>query len=198
MKGFKGIAAYQDRQRKSVMQYGVILLNPLSQHKAYIYDFDIMMGCKRRFTADFWDTYRGYKGTENPKVPKAVRAQICKKFADGTPMEEIPGVYSYTVKKANREEPMDIYVSLADAYVYPVKYFFKRKSASEKQAINYPCQGTGAVMFKTASIFLWEYLLEHNLLFKVKLCIPAHDKYLLCINCVNCWKPLKIHKLQKY
>lgn len=177
MKGFKGIAAYQDRQRRSVMQHGVILLNPLSQHKAYIYDFDIMMGCKRRFTSDFWDAYRGYKGTENPKVPKAVKAQICKKFAEGTPIEEIPGVYSYTVKKANREEPIDIYVSLADAYVYPVKYFFKRKSDSEKQAINYPCQGTGAVMFKTASIFLWEYLLKHNLLFKVKLCIPAHDEW---------------------
>lgn len=32
-------------------------------------------------------------------------------------------------------------------------------------------------MFKTASIFLWDYLLEHNLLFKVKLCIPAHDEW---------------------
>ena len=31
-------------------------------------------------------------------------------------------------------------------------------------------------MFKTASIFLWEYLLEHDLVFKVKLCIPAHDE----------------------
>lgn len=177
MKGFKGIAAYQDRQKKLVMQYGVILLNPLSQHKAYIYDFDILMGCKKRFTSEFWDAYRGYKGEENPLVPKAVRVQICKKFADGAPIESIPGVYTYTVKKANKEETKEIYVSLADAYVYPVKYFFKRKSASEKQSINYPCQGTGAVMFKTASIFLWEYLLEHNLLFKVKLCIPAHDEW---------------------
>jgi len=31
-------------------------------------------------------------------------------------------------------------------------------------------------MFKTASIFLWEYLLEHDLVFKVKLCIPCHDE----------------------
>lgn len=55
-------------------------------------------------------------------------------------------------------------------------------------------------MFKTASIFLWEYLLEHDLLFKVKLCVPAHDKqfHLSCINCVNCWEILKTHKLQKY
>lgn len=177
MKGFPGIAAYQERQRKLVMQHGVILLNPLSQHKAYIYDFDILMGCKKRFTSEFWDEYRNYKGQENFNVPKSVRAEICKKFADGLSMEAITGVYTYKVKKANKEETKEIYVSIADAYVYPVKYFFKRKSASEKQSINYPCQGTGAVMFKTASIFLWEYLLEHDLLFKVKLCVPAHDEW---------------------
>ena len=32
-------------------------------------------------------------------------------------------------------------------------------------------------MFKTASIFLWEYLVKHDLLFRVKLCIPAHDEW---------------------
>ena len=31
-------------------------------------------------------------------------------------------------------------------------------------------------MFKLASIYLFQYILEHNLLFKVKLCIPAHDE----------------------
>lgn len=180
MKGFPGIAAYQERQKKLVMQHGVILLNPLSQHKAYIYDFDLLMGCKKRFTSGFWDEYRNYKGQENFKVPKSVRVEICKKFADGLNMEAITGVYTYRVKKANKEETKEIYVSIADAYVYPVKYFFKRKSASEKQSINYPCQGTGAVMFKTASIFLWEYLVKHNLLFKVKLCIPAHDSNICC------------------
>lgn len=92
-------------------------------------------------------------------------------------MGSIPGTYHYKVKKANKEEEKEVYVSIADAYIYPVKYYFKRKSASEKQAINYPCQGTGAVMFKTASIFLWQYLLEHDLLFKVKLCVPAHDEW---------------------
>lgn len=36
---------------------------------------------------------------------------------------------------------------------------------------------TGAAMFKLASIYLFQYILEHNLLFKVKLCIPAHDEW---------------------
>ena len=61
--------------------------------------------------------------------------------------------------------------------VEEVRHYFKRKSACEKQAINYKCQGTGAVMFKLASIYLFQYILEHNLLFKVKLCIPAHDEW---------------------
>ena len=96
---------------------------------------------------------------------------------DNLDVKDIVGIYSYKVKKANKEEVKEIYVDTADVFVYPVKYYFKRKSASEKQSINYPCQGTGAVMFKTASIFLWNYLLNHNLIFKVKLCVPAHDEW---------------------
>ncbi|MBQ7431619.1 MAG: hypothetical protein IJV29_18505, partial [Butyrivibrio sp.] len=176
MRGFKGMKAYQDRQRKFVMDNGYILLNPLSLHKAYIYDYDILMGIKKRFTSDFWDTYRPYKGKES-RLPKTIQQEICRKFSEGVPNQSLVGVYTYKVKKANKEEVKEVYVTLADTYVYPVKYFFKRKSASEKQAINYPCQGSGAVMFKTASIFLWEYLLEHDLLFKVKLCVPAHDEW---------------------
>lgn len=181
MKGFKGIAAYQERQKKLVMQYGVILLNPLSQHKAYIYDYEEMMNCQKRFTPEFWNTYRTYKGTET-SLPKQVKQQLCLKFSQGTPIEECVGVYTYKVKKPGSKskedyETKEVYVSLADVYVYPVKYFFKRKSELEKQAINYPCQATGAAMFKTASIFLWDYLVEHNLLFKVKLCIPCHDEW---------------------
>jgi hypothetical protein len=183
MKGFKGMKSYQDRQRKFVMENGYILLNPLSKHKAYIYDYDILMGIKNRFTNEFWDSYRLYKNQET-KLPKPVQLELCRKFSEGVPIPSLVGVYTYKVKKANKEEVREVYATMADVYVYPVKYFFKRKSASEKQAINYPCQGTGAVMFKTASIFLWEYLLEHNLLFKIKLCVPAHDKkvvvYKLC------------------
>jgi DNA polymerase I-like protein with 3'-5' exonuclease and polymerase domains len=176
MKGFKGMKAYQDGQRKFVMDNGYILLNPLSLHKAYIYDYPILKGIKKRLTSDFWETYRGYKGQES-LLPKAVQHDICRKFAEGTPNEQLIGVYPYKVKKANKEEIQYINVTIADTYIYPVKYYFKRKSSSEKQAINYPCQSTGAVMFKTASIFLWEYLLKNDLIFKVKLCVPAHDEW---------------------
>lgn len=75
--------------------------------------------------------------------------------------------------------------------VQMVKYFFKRKSASEKQSINYRIQARGAICFKRFSIMFFQWLWKNNLLFTVKYCIPVHDKTLLWLNWVNCWKLLK-------
>lgn len=63
------------------------------------------------------------------------------------------------------------------AIVDEVRTYFREKSNIEKHAINYMCQGTGAVQFKLASIFFYKYLKDNNLLFKVKLLIPAHDEW---------------------
>lgn len=177
MKGFKGVKSYQDAQRKFVMEHGYIIVDKRSQRKAYIYDHDILMGIKARFTQSFWTAYKLHKGKENNMLPKTVKQKLYQRFARGDSFEEMTGSYYYIVKKAGKETQKETFVSIADVYVLPVKHYFKRKSASEKQAINYPCQGCGATMFKTASIFLWDYLLEHDLLFKVKLCIPAHDEW---------------------
>lgn len=177
MKGFKGVKAYQDYQRKFVMEHGYIIVDKMSQRKAYIYDYDILMGIKARFNSDFWTVYKQYKGKESNNLPKPVKQELYQRFARGDSFNSMVGMYQYTVKQGKKEVLKEVYVSIADVYVHPVKHFFKRKSASEKQSINYPCQGTGATMFKTASIFLWEYLLEHDLLYKVKLCIPAHDEW---------------------
>lgn len=172
---------YQDRQRKFVMDYGFILLNPKTRHKAYIYDYDKLMDIQKRFTQEFWTARRPYKKKESWHS-KNVIAQICDRFAEGTPIDQMVGTYTRVEKRRDSKgnvKTSTYYetVSYADAYNYPVKHFFKRKSDSEKQAINYPCQASGALMFKTASILLFEYLREHNLLFKVKLCIPCHDEW---------------------
>ena len=91
MSGFKGVKKYQDFCRKDVMQKGYILLNPLTGHKAYIYDFEELNKIKESFKEPgFWDYYREMKA----------EAPSCE-----------------TVEK--------------------VRHFFKRKSASEKQSINY-------------------------------------------------------------
>lgn len=177
MRGFKGMKTYQDRQRRFVMDNGFIILNHTSHHKAYIYDYDLLMRTKARFTREFWEVYKKHKGHDNRKIPKSVLQQLYQRFANGEPFEAMAGVYTYTKKKGKMEETKEVTVTISDVYVHPVRHYFKRKAASEKQAINYPCQGTGAVMFKTASVFLWDYLVEHDLLFKVLLCIPAHDEW---------------------
>ena len=138
MKGFKGVKTYQDAQRKFVMEHGYIIVDKMSQRKAYIYDYDTLMGIKARFTQSFWAAYKPYKGKENNMLPKAVKQELYQRFAGGDSFEGMTGVYNYTTKKAGKEVPREAFVSIADVYVLPVKHYFKRKSASEKQAINYP------------------------------------------------------------
>jgi DNA polymerase I-like protein with 3'-5' exonuclease and polymerase domains len=71
-----------------------------------------------------------------------------------------------------------------DRMLEKVKYYFKKKSDLEKHAINFKCQGSGAIMLKIACILFWKYLIKNNLLNKVKILILAHDKqfvvYKLC------------------
>lgn len=90
-KGFKGVAAYQSRQRKLVMQLGYINTCPEVGFRAYIYDFEDLDNTQKKFNKEFWDTYRELKVT-NPSHP----------------------------------------------IVEEVRRYFKRKSASERQSINYP------------------------------------------------------------
>jgi len=66
--------------------------------------------------------------------------------------------------------------------VQKVRKFFKRKAASEKQSINYPIQAAGSMCLRVSLILFFEYLREHDLLFKVKLCVTPYDE-------VNCEAP---------
>lgn len=62
MTGFPGIKKYQDYCRKKVMEDGYILLNPVTRHKAYIYDFDELKEVESKFnTPGFWEHYRSEK-----------------------------------------------------------------------------------------------------------------------------------------
>lgn len=130
MSGFKGVKKYQDYCRKDVMEKGYILLNPLTGHKAYIYDFDELSRIKEKFKEPgFWEYYRQMK----------VEAPSCDT-------------------------------------VQMVKKFFKRKSASEKQSINYRIQGTGSMCLRVSLINFFEYLRRNNLLFKVLINVIPYDE----------------------
>ena len=60
--------------------------------------------------------------------------------------------------------------------VQKVKTFFKRKSASAKQSVNYPIQGTGAQIYRVAMINFFKYLRSNALLNKVKICVAPYDE----------------------
>lgn len=130
MTGFPGIKRYQDYCRMAVMRDGYILLNPVTGHRAHIYDFDELGVIRDKLKdPEFVDYYNEMKRIDSS----------CE-----------------TVQKVN--------------------YYFRRKSASEKQSINYRIQNRGAMAFKLASIKFFNYLKANNLLNVVKYCIPAHDE----------------------
>lgn len=64
----------------------------------------------------------------------------------------------------------------SDPLVEEVRHYFKRKSASERQSINYPIQSRGSAIFKIAIVNLFNWVVQNNLFSIVKFCIPAHDE----------------------
>ena len=131
MKGFSGIAEYQDYCRKAVMRNGYILMNPVTKHRAHIFDAKWMFKMQEKFKEDgYWEYYREMKRD----------APSCD-----------------TVQQVTR--------------------YFRRKSDSEKQSINYRIQNRGAMCFKLSSIKLFNWIVDHKLIDKVKMCVPAHDEF---------------------
>lgn len=130
MKGFSGLKKYQDFRRRDWFEKGYILLNPLTGHKAYIFDYQDLLSDKKRMSEEgFWDYYREMK----QDCPSCDTVQM-------------------------------------------VKHFFKRKSASEKQSINYPIQATGSMCLRYSMIYLWDYIISNNLQEKVKICVAPYDE----------------------
>ena len=56
------------------------------------------------------------------------------------------------------------------------KYYKKRQEELGKQSINYRIQNRGACSFKLASMMFFNWIVKHNLLGVVKMCIPVHDE----------------------
>lgn len=131
MEGFPGIKRYQDYCRAAVMRDGYILLNPLTGHRAHIYDAEELQETRNK-------------------------------------MQE-PGFWEY-YQNARRRNPQD-------EIVQEVRHYMQRKAASEKQSINYRIQNRGAMCFKLSSIKLFNWIVDHKLIDKVKMCVPAHDEF---------------------
>ena len=78
MSGFSGLKKYQEFRRKDWFQKGYILLNPLTGHKAFIYDYDKLKEEKARMSSDTWDWdyYRQMK----KDFPESDTVQMVKHF----------------------------------------------------------------------------------------------------------------------
>ena len=78
MKGFSGLKKYQDFRRKDWFAKGYILLNPLTRHKAFIYDYDKLLEEKQRMSSPDWDWdyYRQMK----KDCPESDTVQMVKHF----------------------------------------------------------------------------------------------------------------------
>ena len=140
MNGFQGIKAYQSFRRRDWFDKGYILLNPITGHKAFIYDWEDLVSIRKAMNEPgYWDEYRRKKEMGDFENPQVVE----------------------------------------------VRHFFKRKSASEKQSINYPIQATGSMCLRFSLIYFFEYLRENKLLNKVKICVPPYDE-------INCEAPKEI------
>lgn len=63
MSGFSGLKRYQDFRRKDWFNKGYILLNTLTRHKAFIYDYDKLVEEKEKMSSPdwSWDYYREMK-----------------------------------------------------------------------------------------------------------------------------------------
>lgn len=65
--------------------------------------------------------------------------------------------------------------------VEKVTEFFKRRSASDRQSVNYPIQHTGALCYMVSMINFFEYLRKKDLLFKVLITVTPYDKYFVVV-----------------
>ena len=130
MKGFSGLKKYQDEARKDWLRQGYILINPITGHKAYIYDYPALIEDKKWMSSLDWAYYREMK-QENPSCDTVQR----------------------------------------------VKNYFRRKADNDRQSGNYKIQGTGAIIFRVATVYFWNHIINNGWFDKVKLCIPVHDEW---------------------
>lgn len=91
-------------------------------------------------------------------------------------------VLKKTMDKMNDRSFMEYYWDMKKNNPYcdtvqEIKKFNVRKSASERQAINYRIQNRGACCFKLASIKFFNWIVQHNYQNIVKMCAPVHDEW---------------------
>ena len=105
MKGFPGIAKFQQKQKKFVVDNGYILISPITGHKAFWWDWKWWKKVQASYTPEFWDEYRAcHKGTGDEvarKVSKHFKAKTkWEKNACNSPLQGTGAVIFKRFNKA--------------------------------------------------------------------------------------------------
>lgn len=72
MKGFPGIAKFQQKQKKFVVDNGYILISPVTGHKAFWWDWKWWKKVQQSYNQEFWEEYRSYHKGTGDDVARAV------------------------------------------------------------------------------------------------------------------------------
>lgn len=74
--GFKGIAKFKEKGSKFVRTHGYVLMNPITGHKMYWWDWNKWKQEQDSYTSEFWDEYKArHKGTGDA-VEQGVRTHF--------------------------------------------------------------------------------------------------------------------------
>lgn len=111
---------------------------------------------------------RGYI-EECPEVGYRTYIYDFKEMKDAAEKFKEPGFWD-TYRKLKVENPQHPTVQL-------VRWYFKRKSATERQGVNYRIQSRGSAIFKIAAVNFFKWIVDNNLFGVVKMCIPVHDEF---------------------
>ena len=76
MKGFPGIAQFQDKQKKYVVNNGHILISPVTGHKAFWWDWKYWKQVQNSYTSEFWDEYKLYHKGTGDDIAKSVSSHF--------------------------------------------------------------------------------------------------------------------------
>ena len=111
---------------------------------------------------------RGYID-ECPEVGYRTYIYDFKEMKDAAEKFKEPGFWDI-YRKLKVENPQHPTVQL-------VRWYFKRKSATERQGVNYCIQSRGSAIFKIAAVNFFKWIVDNNLFGIVKMCIPVHDEF---------------------
>lgn len=164
-KGYEFLLNYMGNANTMVQNYGISIEEAQKIENAYMKGFSGLKKYQDQARVDWLEN--GYILINPTTGHKAYIYDYPALLEDKKWMSTLDWNYYREMK----ENSPDCYT------VQRVKSYFKRKASSDKQSGNYKIQGTGAIIFRVATVNFWNHIIKNGWFNKVKLCIPVHDEW---------------------